>query len=277
MKRRAENLEPPEWGLGGFSYAHIVQPVLDHHCTECHHARDNQGGVDLSGDVTDFFNVSYDVLARTGVIGQWHFEELNVGAYPLGASPYTSWIATYNNVESNILEVTPRHWGSPASLVADIILNGHPDQNGKARVNLPAEDQQRVYTWIDLNVPYYGTSESNYYDRKGCRRLYPDDLDAVLADVAARRCNSCHDGGIPRKHYTRILQSHDNSFLFAPLAKAGGGTESCGQAVFASKDDPDYRRIVETFEPIRRQVEQRPRMDMPGAHSSCDLKFADSQ
>jgi hypothetical protein len=34
---------------------------------------------------------------------------------------------------------------------------------------------------------------------------------------------------------------------------------------------------VETFEPIRRQVEQRHRMDMPGAHSSCDLKFADSQ
>jgi len=144
-------------------------------------------------------------------------------------------------------------------------------------VDLPAGDMQRVFTWIDVNVPYYGTSESSYYDRKGCRRLYPDDLDSVLADVADRRCASCHDEGIPRKHYTRILKPHDNSFLFAPLAKAAGGTESCGQPVFASREDPDYRKIAETFEPIRQQVEQRPRMDMPGAHSSCDLKLAEGQ
>lgn len=277
MNHRAQDLEMPEWGLGGFSYARIVQPVLDRHCTECHHARDTQGDVDLSGHKTDFFNVSYDVLARTGVIGQWHFEQLGVGGHPLGKSPYTSWISTYNNTESNILEVTPKHWGSPASLVADLILNGHPDKDGKRRVNVPAEDAQRVYTWIDLNVPYYGTSESAYYDRKGCRRLYPDNLDSVLADVADRRCNSCHNEGLPRKHYTRILEPEENSFLFAPLAKAAGGMETCGKAVFASKDDPDYRRILEAFEPIRQQVEQRPRMDMPGAHSSCDLKFAEMQ
>lgn len=277
MNRPAEDLQLPEWGLGGFSYAHIVQPVLDRHCTDCHQARDTQGGVDLAGDKTDFFNVSYDVLARTGAIGQWHFEQLGVGRYPLGKNPYTSWISTYNNTESNILEVTPKAWGSPASLVADLIRTGHPDENGKPRVHLPPQDQQRVYTWIDLNVPYYGTSESAYYDRKGCRRLYPDDLDSVLADVANRRCNSCHSEGIPRKHYTRILEPEENSFLFAPLAKAAGGTESCGNAVFASKDDPDYQRIIRCFEPIRSQVKQRPRMDMPGAHSSCDLKFAEAQ
>jgi hypothetical protein len=277
MKRRAEDLEMPEWGLGGFSYARIVQPVLDRHCTECHNARDMQGEVDLAGHKTDFFNVSYDVLARTGVIGQWNFEHLAVGKHELGKSRYTSWISTYNNTEGNILEVTPRHWGSPASLLADVILTGHPDDDGKPRVALAAEDQQRVFTWIDLNVPYYGTSESSYYDRKGCRRLYPDDLDAALADVAERRCASCHAEGIPRTHYTRILEPEDNSFLFAPLAKSDGGTQSCGQAVFASKQDPDYQRIVKTFEPIRKQVERRPRMDMPGAHSSCDLKLAESQ
>lgn len=275
MKRRPQELETPEWGLGGFSYARIVQPVLDRHCTLCHNARDMQGDVDLTGDKTDFFNVSYDILARTGVIGQWHFEQLAVSRIPLGKSPYTSWISTYNNTESNILEVTPKAWGSPASLLADLVLNGHPDKDSRPRVNVPAADQQRIYTWLDLNVPYYGTSESNYYDRKGCRRLYPSDLDATLADVADRRCASCHDKGIPRKHYTRILQPEDNSFLFAPLAREAGGTESCGTAVFASQADPDYQRILKTFEPIRKQVEAAPRMDMPGAHSSCDLKLAE--
>ena len=141
-------------------------------------------------------------------------------------------------------------------------------------MSLAADEQLRVFTWIDLNVPYYGTSESSYYDRKGCRRLYPDDLDAVLEDVAARRCTTCHDTGIPRAYYTRILEPQDNSFLFAPLARTAGGTESCGRAVFTSQQDPDYQRILRTFEPIQKQVERNPRMDMPGAHSSCDLKFA---
>jgi len=275
MKRPAQDLAVPEWGLGGFSYARIVQPVLDRHCTQCHNARDMQGDVDLSGDKTDFFNVSYDILARTGVIGQWQFEQLNVGRFPLGKNPYTSWIATYNNTEDNILEVTPKAWGSPASLLADLILTGHPDKDGQTRVTLAADEQQRVYTWIDLNVPYYGTSESNYYDRKGCRRLYPDDLDAVLADVASRRCASCHESGIPRAHYARIIAPEENSFLFAPLAIAAGGTESCGAPVFRSKQDPDYQRIIRTFESIRKIVERRPRMDMPSAHSSCDLKLAE--
>jgi hypothetical protein len=275
MKRPAQDLEIPKWGLGGFSYAHIVQPVLDRHCTQCHNARDMQGDVDLTGDKTDFFNVSYDILARTGVIGQWHHEQLSVGKIPLGESPYTSWISTYNNSEENILEVTPKAWGSPASLLADLVLTGHPDEEGQPRVTLAADERQRIFTWIDLNVPYYGTSEANYYDRKGCRRLYPDDLDAVLSDVASRRCASCHEAGIPRLHYTRILNSEENSFLFAPLAQAAGGTESCGTPVFATKEDPDYRRILETFEPIRKQIERTPRMDMPGAHSSCDLKLAE--
>jgi hypothetical protein len=273
MTRPPQELEWPEWGLGGFSYARIVQPVLDRHCVQCHNARDMQGDVDLAGDFTDFFNVSYDILARKGVIGQWHFEQLAVAQYPLGESPYTSWISTYNQTEGNILEVTPRAWGSPASLLADLIVAGHPDEHGKPRVELPPQDKQRIFTWIDLNVPYYGTSESNYYDRKGCRRLYPRDLDKVLAEVAERRCNSCHTDGIPRTHYTRILNPEENSFLFAPLARAASGTERCGQPVFTSKQDPDYQKILATFAPLIRLLETTPRMDMPGAHSSCDLKL----
>jgi hypothetical protein len=277
MARSAQELEVPEWGLGGFSYARIVQPVLDRHCVECHNPRDRSGNVDLSGDRTDFFNVSYDVLARQGAIGQWHFEQLNVGQFPLGCSPYTSWISTYNRTEENILEVTPKAWGSPASLLAELIVSGHPDEDGTRRVTLAPEERQRVFTWIDLNVPYYGTSESNYYDRKGCRRLYPKGLDAVLEDVASRRCAECHKEGIPRTHYTRILSPENNAFLLAPLAEKAGGTEACGRPVFQSREDLDYRKILDTFSPLRRMVEKRPRMDMPGARNSCELKLTSAR
>lgn len=149
---QAKDLIQPEWGVDRFSYARIVQPILDKNCVQCHHARDSSGGMDLAGDLTDYFNVSYEYLARQGKPGE---------------NPFTKWIPTFNGLEANITEVTPRHWGSPASALADIILDGHPDENGKKRVNLTAEDQHRVFTWIDLNVPYYGTSESNHHDLPG--------------------------------------------------------------------------------------------------------------
>ena len=122
-----------------------------------------------------------------------------------------------------------------------------------------------MMTWIDLNVPYYGTSESNHYQRKGCRRLIPTNwtpCSTTWPPGAARRATPT---GIPRTFYTRILQARGQHFLLAPLAKSAGGTEACGQAVFASKDDPDYQAILATFEPIHELLEASPRMDMTDA------------
>ncbi len=245
-------LAPPEWGRAGFSYRHLVQPVLDRYCVECHNASDAPEGVDLSGDLTDYFCVSYEVLARRGRPGR---------------NPYTRWIPTYNGREANILEITPRAWGSPASRLAEIVLTGHPDEFGDPRFDMPPAARRRVLTWIDLNVPYYGTSASNHYDRQGCRRMMPADLDRVLADVARRRCAECHAPddkgrpGIPRKPWVRITHPEKNAFLRAPLAARHGGSEACGKPVFASPADRDYRAILKTFEPVRKLLEDRPRMD----------------
>jgi len=260
--RPPQELDSPEWGVRGFSFPHIVQPVLDAHCATCHNAVTRAGGVDLSPDRTDMFNVAYETLARAGTGA----ENPNAGGFSpdgLRTSPYTTWIASYNGCESNILEVTPKRWGSPASKLADIVLAGHPDKDGKPRVHMPPDAKQRIFAWLDLNVPYYGTSTSNHYSLRGCRQLLPGGLDGVLKDVASRRCASCHtDGKIPRTFYTRVTNVENNSFLLAPLAKSAGGAERCGTAVFKSKDDPDYQSIVKTFEPISRLVAKTPRMDM---------------
>jgi hypothetical protein len=100
--------------------------------------------------------------------------------------------------------------------------------------------------------------------------MMPLDLDATLDEVASRRCISCHEAGIPRKHFTRIENPHHNSFLLAPLATAAGGTERCGQAVFTTSDDPDYQKILKTFAPIHELLSKRPRADMPGYQHLCD-------
>jgi hypothetical protein len=64
-----QELRRPAWGVKGFSYSEVVQGVLDRHCIQCHNEREQPAGVDLTGDMTDFFNVSYDVLCRTGTQG----------------------------------------------------------------------------------------------------------------------------------------------------------------------------------------------------------------
>ncbi len=269
LTSRPQELTPPDWGVKGFSYPEVVQPVFDRYCVDCHNEREQPGGVDMSGDKTDFFNVSYDILTRTGTQAETgymhHGSPVGPGGDKVrGESPWTSWIWTINGAGHNVLEIAPRRWGSPASQLAELLRNGHPDENGKPRIDVADADRRKVYVWLDLNVPYYGTSSSNHKIRLGSRRMMPQELDSTLRDVASRRCKSCHDKGVPRKFYTRMLEPENNSFLLAPLAKAAGGTGKCGAAVFASKDDADYRKLIDVFRPIQELLADRPRADMPG-------------
>ena len=275
VRRKPQELQAPPWGVKGFSYQEVVQGVFDRNCLKCHNERKQDGNVDLSGDMTDFFNVSYDILARTGTQSErrWiHHGSPSGAKYDKvrGMSPYTEWIWTINGAGANVLEIKPMRWGSPASKLAEIIRTGHPDKNGKKQVNVPPADRKRVYLWIDLNVPYYGTSSSNHKARLGSRRMMPQALEATLRDVASRRCASCHKKGVPRKFYTRVMKPQNNNFLLAPLAKSAGGTEKCGKAIFKSTDDPDYRNIMKTFEPIHELLRKRPRADMKDFKLLCD-------
>ncbi|MDR3110141.1 MAG: hypothetical protein LBU65_10730 [Planctomycetaceae bacterium] len=288
-----QELQKPSWGVKGFSYLEVVQPVLDKYCVECHNPKETGTStsakgkrLDLTGDLTDFFCASYDNLARKGTLGENNWLD---GGVPRdsrreGVSPYTSWIWTINGAEWNTLEVAPKRWGSPASLLADLLRNGHPDENGMKRIEVPQADREKVYLWIDLNVPYYPTSSSNHPLQLGSRRMYPTELDAVLHDVSVRRCGECHNPNLPneidyrrgsphivrskekplpREFYTKFMNPENNSFLLAPLAKEAGGTQKCGKPVFETKDDPDYKKIIDTFKPIQMLVTEKPRADMP--------------
>jgi hypothetical protein len=246
LRRPAQDLKTPEWGAGNFDYSRIVQPVMDKYCVKCHNSATPAKGIDLSGDKTDWFNVSYDVLTRG----------------------FVSWIDTRNGNEANILEIAPNRWGSPASKLAQLILSGHPDEKGAPRVQMDDASKRRVFAWIDLNVPYYGTYEMDNPNAEGGRRMYPRELDGVLKQVSERRCASCHKTGAPSRGFVRITNPALNDFLLAPLAKSAGGRESCGKAVFQSQDDPDYQALLKLFDPIRLALQSRPRMDMPGAKAA---------
>lgn len=250
--RAARQLAEPEWGSrDGFSFARVVQPVLDKQCVRCH---DEKSSLDLSGDRTDYFNVAYENLARRGTQAE-HGDDARGGMAGFGKNPYTSWIPTFNGCESNILLIEPKTWGSPVSRLAEVVLSGHPDDQGAKRIDLSAGERLRILMWIDLNVPYYGTSQSRQPGLRGCRQILPKDLDAVLKDVAARR-------GIvlPRTFFVRLDHPEKNPFLAMPLA-AGG---------FASPEDPDYRRILGCFAEVPAALAERIDVDYRTVMQACD-------
>ena len=277
LRRAPAELQEPEWGRQGFSYAHLVQPIWDKHCVDCHGRQDPAAQLELTGDKTDFFNVSYEYLVRNGTPSQaWWLGGVG-GAF--APSKYTSWIPTYNGQEANILQIAPGQWGAKASLLAAVIAEGHPDEQGVARVALSAPEKRRVYAWLDLNCPYYGTSDSNYRELRGCRQQLPADFAAMMKDIGQRRCASCHEKAgaddnwvfaLPGNFFIRIERPELNNFLQAPLARAAGGTEKCGPVVFAKAEDPDYQRIVRSFASLQQKLQRRPRVDMvPESAVAC--------
>ncbi len=263
----AKPLAAPPWGTGSLDYSTVVQPVFDKHCVRCHNHLDRPAGLDLCGDRTEFFNVSYDQL-------------VNLGENPAGrGSKWVSWIPTMNGQEWNILDVRPKAWGSPQSRLAGLVLNGHPDAQGRPQVAMSAAERQAVLSWIDCDVPYYGEGRSSHIQVRGCRQIaYSPEFQKLFAETAVRRCAECHKGGaesIPW-HVKRITNVAHNDILLAPLAKAAGGRGVCGKAVFAGTADPDYRALLQALKATEDALAARPRTDMPGWQidpaSNCSCK-----
>ena len=266
MTREAEELEKPEWGVTGFSYTHQVQPIFDQHCVNCHGREKPAANLELTGDKTDFFNISYENLVRKGTPAE---DFLMGGTAKEFNNRYTKWIPTYNGQEGNILMIEPGEWGAKASALAQIIESGHKDRKGHDRIELEKVEKLKIYLWMDLNVPYYGGSNSNYQQNRGCRQQIPSGFAETFKDVAARRCVSCHiqkDSlyvfSYPGQFALRLDNPELNPILLSPLDPESGGTGKCSEIVFRNRQDKDFLNLMKTFLKLEQELAKRPRMDM---------------
>jgi hypothetical protein len=96
--------------------------------------------------------------------------------------------------------------------------------------------------WIDLNVPFYGTSQSLQPDLRGCRKVVPAQLDATLKEIAARRKIY-----LRRAFYVRLDNPHLNPFLLEPLRRGD----------FKTTADPDYQKILALFKDVPAALAKR--------------------
>jgi hypothetical protein len=132
-------------GLDGsrpLSFPLLVQPVLDRHCVRCHGRDRTEGDVVLTGEAPETvdgdrspFSRSYLALAPLVKYAQW------------GATG-----AERDFRVSNCEPVTkPGFFGSRASRLIAMLREGHEG------VELSDEEFERLITWADNNVLFYGT------------------------------------------------------------------------------------------------------------------------
>jgi len=115
------------WEGKPFSYERVVQPVLDHHCVQCHDGK-HVRGINLRKDL-DRQNIpqSYRTLISQGWV---HYADCG-----------------WNS--GGCEKLPPKSLGSLKSKLCDHLTQGHKS------VKLREDDWLRLKTWIDLNCPLW--------------------------------------------------------------------------------------------------------------------------
>lgn len=127
------SLEEPEGGVRPFTFRLEVQPVLDRNCISCHNG---------STSIPDFRKdqmVTYKRGVQTKIERYFDQSYLNLHPYVYRQGP-----------EADMYVLRPYEYYANNSELIRILEAGHHG------VNLPDEDLQTLYTWIDLNAPYFG-------------------------------------------------------------------------------------------------------------------------
>ena len=138
-------------------YEADVQPIFDEHCLSCHGNTEPEGGLVLTGDLTTYFNRSYEQIMSKELIKtvrEW-------SPPPGGKYNWLYWSMQHAPT------IEPYAYGSHASRLIEVLRQGHYD------VKLSRPEFVKLVTWVDSNGQYYGSyfgyRNARYKDRKDFR------------------------------------------------------------------------------------------------------------
>lgn len=137
--RPPDSLKPWQGPARGFSFKREIQPVLDRHCVSCHDGTEAQPSL-----------LSEEAIAARGGQGRnpgdGKFTSSYLGLHPFVRRP---------GPESDHHLPNPLEYHANTSELVQMLRKGHHG------VKLEQGAWDRLYTWIDLNVPDHGTWSEN--------------------------------------------------------------------------------------------------------------------
>jgi hypothetical protein len=162
LRRPASQLEPGPFGGEPFSYARVVQPVLDEHCVKCHSGADAEKGIVLTGEPAGAFSRSYNALMKGPDF--W-----GGGTNPANAAK--ALVPRFGG--RNRVQRTPPGglYGARGSRLIQMLRKGHN------KVELSDAELRRLALWIDLNAIFYGVYRPEQQARQ--RRGQPVPMPAI--------------------------------------------------------------------------------------------------
>ena len=241
LRKRPARVEPIADVPDVFDFPRDIQPILDRRCVECHNPDRREGGVDLCGDKTVMYTISYQTIRKLDLVSDGR-----------------------NRPQSNY---APYEIGSAASRLMTLLDGSH---HGAA---LSDHERKMVRLWIETSATYPGT-----YAALGCG-AYPVHLPRAALNQRCGQCHGkpvkdqygertvCffRDGTAERPDLICNLSRPEKStILRGPLSRKAGGLETCGQAVFEDANDPLYRQVLAAIDDAARRLAEGKRFDMPG-------------
>jgi len=139
-------------------YPTDIQPIFDAKCVSCHGASEPAGGLRLTGEVTLFYNTSYEELSKKQLAGPMIPE-------------FTSFLwgdrGNYNGAY-----LPPRSLGCPTSTLIDVVTDSAHPKNAKDDHSRMLTERERMVLsrWVDTNYQFYGS----YFGRQHPQWINPD-------------------------------------------------------------------------------------------------------
>jgi len=138
-RRAPSRLQPDVDGTNPFSYARLVQPVLNKYCTDCH-AQHPDKPMRLDAEPVQVVGEAYMDLPTT-YFASYVSLAPQYGFYDYGGS------------DGRSHRTTPGEFGARASKLYELLTKDHYD------VTLPPEDLHRLTVWLDSCSMFYGVYE----------------------------------------------------------------------------------------------------------------------
>ncbi|MHC4535488.1 MAG: HzsA-related protein [Planctomycetota bacterium] len=147
MRRAPSRLKAGPEGTQPFSFPVLVQPIIDKHCVHCHDGNPgpNKSQIALTSDPAGHFTKSYENL-----------------------KPFVRWYE-WGQASIEPIITRPGRVGADVSPLTEVLTDAVHSQC----VKLDNDELRQLYIWLDGNVPFYGTYDSNTQLAQKSGRLVP--------------------------------------------------------------------------------------------------------